>query len=91
MIKTFKHKGLKRLFRNDDTSGVQSHLVEKLQRILTRLEYAEELEDMNLLGYRLHQLHGDLKGVYTVTVNANWRVTFRFSNGNATDVDLIDY
>jgi proteic killer suppression protein len=91
MIKTFRHKGLKRLFENDDRSKVAADMVEKMRLILFALDEAETTDDMDQPTFRLHQLKGDLKGFWAVTVRANWRVIFRFENREALDVDLIDY
>lgn len=91
MVKRFRHRGLKRLYENNDRSGLNAKHVEKLRRILARMEVAEKPEDMDMPGWRLHQLKGDLLGVWSVTVSGNWRVIFRFDDGNVTDVDLIDY
>ena len=91
MIQSFRHKGLKRLFENSETKGIRSDHVEKIENILAVLNRARKSEDMNLPGFRLHPLKGDLKGFWSVTVRANWRVIFRFEEGHACDVDLIDY
>jgi toxin HigB-1 len=91
MISNFRHKGLKRLFENDDRRGVNAQHAEKIENILGLLDSAEKAEDMNLPSFRLHPLTGDLKGFWAVTVRANWRIIFRFADGNAFDVDLIDY
>ncbi|MFZ5863214.1 MAG: type II toxin-antitoxin system RelE/ParE family toxin [Nitrospirota bacterium] len=91
MIQRFRHKGLKRLFENAETKGIRSDHVEKVENILAVLNRARKPEDMNLPGFRLHPLKGDLKGFWSVTVRANWRVIFRFEEGHACDVDLIDY
>ena len=91
MIQGFRHKGLKRLFENGETKGVRPDHVEKIENILAVLDRARRPEDMNLPGFRLHPLKGDLKGFWSVTVRANWRVIFRFQEGHAYDVDLVDY
>jgi proteic killer suppression protein len=91
MIHGFKHKGLRRLFENDELRGVQAEHADKLLRILARLHSAVMVSDMDLPGYRLHKLKGELKGFYAVTVQANWRVIFRFADGEAHDVDYLDY
>ncbi len=91
MIQNFRHKGLKRLFEKGETKGVCPDHIEKIENILAVLNQARRPEDMNLLGFRLHALKGDLKGFWSVTVRANWRVIFRFHEGDAYDVDLIDY
>jgi proteic killer suppression protein len=91
MIRTFRHKGLRRLFTDDDRRGVRADHADKLKRILARLHAARVVSDMDLPGYRLHPLKGELKGFYAVTVQANWRVIFRFADGDAQDVDFVDY
>ena len=91
MMRSIRHKGLRRLFEDDDSRGVRADHVEKLQRILARLQAARAVLDMDLPGYRLHPLKGALKGYYAVTVQANWRVIFRFVDGEAQDVDYLDY
>ena len=91
MIQNFRHKGLKRLFEHDEAQGVRPDQVPKVQNILAVLNRARVPEDMDLPGFRLHPLKGDRKGFWSVTVRANWRVTFRFENGHACDVDLTDY
>ena len=87
----FKHRGLKRLFERGDRAKVPSQDVDRIERILARLNRSSEPEDMDVPGFRLHLLKGRLKGVWSVTVRANWRVTFRLRDGDAYDVDLIDY
>jgi proteic killer suppression protein len=90
MIRTFRHKGLKRLFEQDDPSGVNPDHAAKLLNILATLHAAPTAAHMDLPGFRLHPLKGERKGLWAVTVRANWRVTFRFEDG-AEDVDYIDY
>lgn len=91
MIKTFIHKGLKKLFEDDDRSNIQPEYTEKLLDILDRLDAAVEIQDMRYPGSKLHQLQGNRKGVYSVTVSKNWRVTFVFQDGDAYDVNYEDY
>jgi proteic killer suppression protein len=91
LIRSIRHKGLKRLYEHDDASQIGADLVDKVRRILTLLDAAKNQQAMNLPGYRLHSLKGDLKGFWSVTVKANWRITFRFDGEDATDVDLVDY
>ena len=91
MITTIRHKGLRRLHETDDPRGVMADHAEKLRRILARLDAAKNATDMDLPGYRLHPLKGDLAGFYAVSVNGNWRIIFRFEQGHATDIDYIDY
>jgi proteic killer suppression protein len=89
VIRSFSHKGLKRLFENADARGVQREHVDKLENILAFLNLARRPSDMNIPGFRLHQLKGrDLKDFWSVRVSGNWRVIFRFEQGDACDVDL---
>lgn len=90
MIETIQHKGLRRLHQKNDRSGIRPDLVEKAQKILSALEAANAPEDMALPMFRFHRLTGDRRGAYSVTVKANWRVTFRFHEGAAYDVNLED-
>ena len=91
MIKSFQHKGLRLLFEDDDRRKLNAEYVDRLRLILSSLDIAETIEDMNQLTFRLHPLKGNLDGFWAVTVRANWRVVFRFFEGHAYDVDLIDY
>lgn len=91
VIRRFRHRGLERLFRLDDRRGIAVGNVEKIRRILARLDEAAFPADLDLPGFRLHQLKGDLVGVWSVTVTANWRIVFRFDDGDVTDVDYVDY
>jgi proteic killer suppression protein len=91
VIRTFRHKGLKRLFEDDDRRRLPANDVDKIRRILARLDAARAPEDMDAPGFKLHALKGDLKGLWAVTVRANWRVIFRFEGGHAFDVDYLDY
>jgi toxin HigB-1 len=91
MIANFRHKGLKLLFEKDDSSKISAEHVNRLRLILSALDAAGAVEDMDQAAFRLHPLKGDLKGYWAVTVRANWRVVFRFADGQAMDVDLTDY
>jgi proteic killer suppression protein len=91
MIRSFKHRGLKRLYECDDRSGIRPDLVDTVQEILTVLDDAVTPQELGLPGYRLHPLKGDLRGFWSVTVRANWRIIFRFAGADAFDVELIDY
>jgi proteic killer suppression protein len=91
MIRSIRHKGLKRLHQDDDRRGVIAEHVEKLRDILARLDAAGTASDMDLPGFRLHALKGNLRGFWAVTVRANWRVIFRFADRDAFDVDYMDY
>ncbi len=91
MIQSFRHKGLKLLYGRGDRRKVRADQADKIERILARLDQASEPGNMDLPGYRLHPLKGDLAGLWSVTVSGNWRIVFRFDGGHAFDVDLIDY
>ncbi len=91
MIQSFRHKGLKRLYEGDDARGVPAEHLTKLRKILARLDAAGSVEDMNLPGFNLHAMKGQLQGFMAVTVRANWRVIFRFAGGHAFEVDYLDY
>jgi proteic killer suppression protein len=91
MISRFRHRGLRRPYEDDDQRGVNAEHVPKIMRILARLDDAIRPEDMDIVGYRLHALKGDLAGFWSVTVRANWRIMFRFEGGDVTDVDYVDY
>lgn len=91
MIENFKHKGLKQLFQEDHRRKMPAAHSEKIMRILARLSEARQVQDMSLPGYRLHPLKGNLAGFWSVSVSGNWRIVFRFDDGTAKDVDLIDY
>jgi proteic killer suppression protein len=82
---------LKRLYEHDDRSRVQQGHVPKLRRILTQLEFSQQIGDMGLPGFDLHPLKGDLHGFWAVKVSGNWRVIFRFEGGDVFDVDYVDY
>jgi len=91
LIRSIRHKGLKRLYEDDDPRGVIGEHAEKLRDILARLDAASTAADLDLPGFRLHPLKGELKGFWAVTVRANWRVIFRFADRDALDVDYLDY
>lgn len=91
MIKRFRHRGLRRFFEDDDGSKLPPEMLERIRLVLSTLHAAQEVEGMNVPGFNLHYLRGELKGFLSVTVRANWRIIFRFEDGNAYDVDFIDY
>jgi proteic killer suppression protein len=90
MIRTIRHKGLKRLFEQDAPRGVNPEHAETLRDILATLHAAPTLAHLNQPRLRLHPLKGQMKGFWAITVRANWRVIFRFDDG-ASDVDYVDY
>jgi proteic killer suppression protein len=91
VLRTIRHKGLKRLYEQDDPRGVLADHAAKLRDILARLDAAQSVKDMDLPGFRVHALKGDLKGFHAVTVRANWRVIFRFADADVFDLDYMDY
>lgn len=91
MIKSFIHKGLEVFFRDGSKAGIQPHHANRLRLQLTMLDKAKSAQDMNAPGWRLHALSGSLAGHYSITVNGNWRVTFRFEGEDAVLVDYQDY
>lgn len=91
MIRNFRHKGLDRFFRKNDRRGIDAKQADRIRRILDRLDAVSKPEDMALPGYAFHPLKGDRKGEYSVSVSGNWRITFKFAEGDATDVNLEDY
>lgn len=91
MIKSFSHKGLEVFFRTGKKTGIQATHARRLQIMLTMLNVAKAPQAMNAPGFGLHVLKGDLKGHWSVTVNGNWRMTFRFEDEDAILVDYQDY
>ncbi|KPQ39780.1 MAG: type II toxin-antitoxin system RelE/ParE family toxin [Phormidium sp.] len=91
MIRSFKHKGLRRFFETGSVSGIQASHVKRLRLILGRLHAARQPQDMNLPGLRLHELKGNRSGMWAVDVSKNWRVTFRFEGQDAEVVNYEDY
>jgi proteic killer suppression protein len=91
MIRSIRHKGLRRLYEEDDPRGVMAEHAKKLRNILTRLEAARTVTDMDIPGFRLHALKGERAGFWAVTVRANWRVIFRFDESDAFEIDYVDY
>jgi len=91
MIRSFKHKGLEQFFQTGSKRGIQPDHAPKIARILDRLDASVSPVDMNLPGYRLHELKGQETGTWAVTVNGNWRITFQFSGQDAIIVDYRDY
>lgn len=90
MILTFKHRGLERFFKKGDHRGIIAKTEVRTERMLDRLDTVVRPENMNIPGFKFHQLSGDRKGTYAVTVTGNWRITFRFDGKDAIDVDLED-
>ena len=91
MIKSVRHKGLRRFFATGSTSGVQASHANRLRMQLAALDTAQTVEDMDIPGFRLHPLKAQMRGRWSVTVNGNWRLTFEFQDGNAYVLDYEDY
>ncbi|NGZ83195.1 type II toxin-antitoxin system RelE/ParE family toxin [Duganella aceris] len=91
MISSFKHKGLLAFFCNDDRRAMPTASAARISRILDRLDACSKPEDMDVPGYKFHPLKGNRTGAYAVAVSGNLRVTFRFDDGNAIEVNLEDY
>ena len=91
MIVSFRHKGLEVFYQSGSTKGIQAAHAKKIARILTALDAAETASELDLPGYRLHALKGDLRGFFSVWVNGNWRLTFDFDGEDAVLVDYRDY
>ena len=91
MIITFNHKGLEGFFVKGSYKAIPAQYAARIERVLDRLDAIVLPEDMNLPGYKFHELKGKRKGVYSVSVSGNWRITFRFDGDNVIEVDLEDY
>jgi toxin HigB-1 len=91
MIVSFRHRGLRRLYEDNDRSRLPPNQIPKIAVILARLDAADRVQEMDVPALRLHRLKGKLRKFWSVTVTGNWRIVFRFEEGNAFDVDLIDY
>jgi proteic killer suppression protein len=91
MILRFRHRGLERLYESGSSRGLNAGHAKKIARILADLDETVCPQDMDKPGYRLHPLKGAMSGFWSITVQANWRITFRFDDNHTTDVDLIDY
>ncbi|MBU4261289.1 MAG: type II toxin-antitoxin system RelE/ParE family toxin [Proteobacteria bacterium] len=91
MIKSFKHKGLKKFFETGNVSGIRPEHKQKLRIMIAALDTATCIEDMDLPGFRLHPLKGNRLGLWAVDVSKNWRMVFEFRDGNAYIVTYEDY
>lgn len=91
VIVSIKHTGLRRLFEQGDRSGIGPQMLSRVIQILTLLDAAELVDDLDLPGFRLHRLIGNYRGYWSVRVSGNWRIIFQFAEGEAFDVDLVDY
>ena len=91
MIKSIRHKGLRRFYETGSTAGIQPAHKNRLRLQLIALETAASIEDMDIPGFRLHPLKGDRKGQWAISVSGNWRLTFEFRDGNAYILNYEDY
>ncbi|MFA4901187.1 MAG: type II toxin-antitoxin system RelE/ParE family toxin [Desulfobaccales bacterium] len=91
MVRSFRHKGLQRLFQRDDGSKLPPDMVARIRLILSTLHAAQEIQALDIPTFRLHPLKGELQGCLSITVRANWRIIFRFEGGEAFDIDFVDY
>ena len=91
MIQSFKHRGLQRFYERGDERRINPQHREKVRAILALLDSAQQIQDMDAPTFRLHPLTGDRAGAWAVTVRSNWRILFRFEEGHAFDVDMVDY
>ncbi len=87
MIRSFRHRGLRRLFEQGDRSRIGAEQLAKVQRVLARLDALRAIDEMDLPGFRLHALHGDLAGFWSISITGNWRIVFRFEGGDVFEVD----
>ena len=91
MIKSFVHKGLKKYYETGNTSGIQAKHKRKLRMQLAAIDTAHQIQDIGLPGYKLHSLKGNKNEIWSITVNGNWRITFKFIDGNAYILNYEDY
>ena len=91
MIRGFRHRGLKRMYERGDPSRVGADIANRVALALADLDVARRPSDLSLPGYRLHPLKGNLRGFWSISISGNWRLIFRFADGDAFDVDLVDY
>lgn len=91
MIESFKHNRLKNLFENTDASGIRPNLLKQVKAMLVSLDAAGELYELTLPGVQLHRLKGNTEGFYVISTSNHWGIVFRFENGSAFELELIDY
>jgi toxin HigB-1 len=91
MILNFKSKSLEKFAIKGDVSSINHSHIKKLKKLLSRLNSATNLNDLSFPGSGFHPLKGDLKGHFALSVSGNWRLVFRFDNGDVLDLDYIDY
>ncbi len=91
MIENFKHRGLKKLYEKGDRSGLRTDIADKAELYLSILDTAQTVQELDIQSFSLHRLTGNRRGFFSVWMSRNHRMIFRFEDGNALDVDLIDY
>ncbi|MEE9259323.1 MAG: type II toxin-antitoxin system RelE/ParE family toxin [Nitrospinaceae bacterium] len=91
MIESFRHRGLKRLYKKGEKSRLRPDIADKAELYLSVLDSAEKLEELDIAGFGFHPLTGNMRGFYSVFVSRNHRIIFRFEDGRAFDIDLVDY
>ena len=91
MIRSFRHRGLRRLFERDDPSRIAADQLDRITLALADLDAAGKPSDLDLPGYRLHPLRGNRRRLWSISITGNWRIAFRFEAGDVYDVDLVDY
>lgn len=91
MIRSFRHKGLRRFFESGSVTGIQPDHTKRLRMLLAAMDTAQSIEDMRVPGFRLHELRGKQRGRWSVWVNGNWRLTFEYKDGHAHVLDYEDY
>ena len=91
VIKSFRHKGIRRFYNTGNKSGIQANHVGGLRLQLAALDTAHSIDDMDVPGYRVHPLKGKMKGRWSIWVSGNWRLTFEFIDGNVHVLDYEDY
>jgi toxin HigB-1 len=91
VIQSFRHKGLRRFFESGSVAGIQPHHAKRLRMLLAALDTAQSIKDMDVPGFRLHELKGKGRERWSVWVNGNWRVTFEYRDGHAYVLDYEDY
>ena len=91
MIRSFRHRGLRRLYERDDPGRIGADQLDRITLALADLDATTKPSELDLPGYRLHPLRGDRRGAWSISISGNWRITFRFEDGDVYDVDLVDY
>jgi proteic killer suppression protein len=91
MIKSFKHKGLEKFYKTGSTKGIQANHSKRIRMQLAALDTAQNIDDLDIPGYKLHPLKGSRKGIWSIVVSGNWRLTFEYIDGNVHILNYEDY